>query len=111
MFFTLQPSDAPVIPIRANMITILRNVPERYLTPRELEKLLEIALTFLRRHTEDSMAIEGLDLYHQKLLKVDAASCGEVTAQVSSPKKQARAFTTEVETTKGSFQGSSKCQV
>jgi len=108
---TPAPSDAPVIPIRANMITILRNVPERYLTPRELEKFLEIALTFLRRHTEDSMAIEGLDLYHQKLLKVDAASCGEVTAQVSSPKKQARAFTTEVETTKGSFQGSSKCQV
>ncbi len=89
------------------MIAILRNVPERYLTPRELEKFLEIATTFLRRHTEDSMTIEGLDMYHQKLLKVDAASCDEVTAQVSSPKKQARAFTTE-----GSFQkGSSKCQV
>ncbi len=110
--FALQPSDAPVIPIRANMITILRNVPERYLTPRELEKFLEIATTFLRRHTEDSMTIEGLDMYHQKLLKVDAASCDEVTAQVSSPKKQARAFTTEGETAKGSFQkGSSKCQV
>ena len=94
------------------MITILRNVPERYLTPREEEKFLEIALTFLRRHTEDSMAIEGLELYHQKLIKVDAASCAGVTTQVSSSKKQARAITTEGETTKKSLQNeSSKCQV
>ncbi|KAL7491165.1 hypothetical protein ACHAWT_000602 [Skeletonema menzelii] len=109
---TPAPSGAPVIPIRANMITILRNVPERSLTPRELEKFLEITLTFLRRHTEDSMAIEGLELYHQKLLKVDAKSCAEVTTQVSSSKKQARAITTEGETSKKSLQNeSSKCQV
>mmetsp|Transcript_11107 Transcript_11107/g.22093 ORF Transcript_11107/g.22093 Transcript_11107/m.22093 type:complete len:1137 (-) Transcript_11107:90-3500(-) len=109
---TPAPSDAPVIPIRANMITILRNVPERDLTPRELEKFLEIALTFLRRHTEDSMSIEGLELYHQKLVKVDAESCGAITTQVSSSQKQARASTTVGETTKKSLQKeSSKCQV
>jgi len=109
---TPAPSDAPVIPIRANMITILRNVPERDLTPRELEKFLEIALTFLRRHTEDSMSIEGLELYHQKLVKVDAKSCGAITTQVASSQKQARASTTVGETTKKSLQKeSSKCQV
>lgn len=95
------------------MITILRNVPERDLTPRELEKFLEIALTFLRRHTEDSMTIEGLEFYHQKLLKVDAKSCGAVTAEVSSSKKLARASMTLGETTKNALkkEGGSKCQV
>lgn len=87
-------------------------MPERDLTPRELEKFLEIALTFLRRHTEDSMTIEGLELYHQKLVKVDAASCGTVTAEVSSSKKLARASMTLGETTKNSFKKEgSKCQV
>jgi hypothetical protein len=94
------------------MITILRNVPERDLTPRELEKFIEIALTFLRRHTEDSMSVEGLELYHQKLMKVDAASCGAVTTDASSSKQQARASMTVGETTKKSLKNEdSKCQV
>ena len=112
LFFAQQPSYAPVIPIRANTITILRNVPERYLTPRELEKFLEIALTFLRRHTEDSMTIESLELYHQKLMKVDAVSCGVTPTEVLSPQKQARAFVTEGESDKKLLKkDGNKCQV
>ena len=81
-----------MIPIKANIITTLRNVPARYLTPRESEKFLELALTFLRRYTEDSMGIEGLELYHQNLISM---SCDEVTTQVPSSKKQAGDIATE----------------
>ena len=92
-----QPSGAPVIPIKANIITTLRNVPARYLTPRESEKFLELALTFLQRHTEDSMGIEGLELYYQKAITM---SCDEVTTQVPSSEKHAGDIdATEGETT------------
>ena len=91
-------------------------MPERDLTAREEEKFLEIALTFLRRHTEDSMTIEGLELYHQKLMKVDAAdanSCrGAATTEVSSSKQLARFSTSSGETTKKALKNDgSKCQV
>jgi len=96
------------------MIAILHNVPERDLTPREEEKFLEIALKFLRRHTEDSMTIEGLELYHQKLMKVDADpdSCGAVTTDVSSSKQMARSSTSLGEKPNTALQKEdSKCQV
>ena len=96
------------------MIAILHNVPERDLTAREEEKFLEIALKFLRRHTEDSMTIEGLELYHQKLMKVDADpdSCGTVTTDVSSSKQMARSSTSLGEKPKTTLQKEdSKCQV
>lgn len=96
------------------MIAILHNVPERDLTAREEEKFLEIALKFLRRHTEDSMTIEGLELYHQKLMKVDADpdSCGAVTTDVSSSKQMARSSTSLGEKPNTALQKEdSKCQV
>lgn len=48
------------------------------MTGREIEKFLEIATEFLKRHTQSSMVIEGVELWHQKLTLVDAKE-GSVT--------------------------------
>jgi len=69
---TTQPTMSPVIPMRANVVTTLRNVPERSMTPREEEKYVDIMKTFLKRHTESSMVLDGIDLWHQELVFMDA---------------------------------------
>lgn len=48
------------------------------MTSREIEKFLEITTEFLRRHTQSSMVIEGVELWHQKLTLADAKE-GSVT--------------------------------
>jgi len=42
------------------------------MTPREIEKFIEILLTFLKRHTGGSMVLDGIDVHHQKLVAMDA---------------------------------------
>eukprot|EP00571_Detonula_confervacea_P005871 CAMPEP_0172330022 /NCGR_PEP_ID=MMETSP1058-20130122/61177_1 /TAXON_ID=83371 /ORGANISM="Detonula confervacea, Strain CCMP 353" /LENGTH=1318 /DNA_ID=CAMNT_0013047219 /DNA_START=179 /DNA_END=4138 /DNA_ORIENTATION=- len=69
---TVEPTMSPVVPMRANIITTLRNVPMRLMTPRENEKYIEILMMFLKRHTESSMVLDGIDLWHQGLLMMDA---------------------------------------
>jgi len=69
---TAGPTISPVVPMRANIVTTLRNVPQRNMTPRELEKYIDILTTFLRRHTDSSMVLAGIDYWHQELALVDA---------------------------------------
>ena len=69
---TQEPTTSPVVPMRANVISVFRNVPERDMTSREIEKFLDITMAFLVKHTSGSMTIEGIDLWHQKLIMVDA---------------------------------------
>jgi len=69
---TSQPTMSPVVPMRANIVTTLRNVPDREMTVREVEKYVEIMTTFLRRHTESSMTLDGIDWWHGQLTQVDA---------------------------------------
>ena len=69
---TQEPTTSPVIPMRANVISVFRNVPERDMTSREIEKFLDITMAFLVKHTSGSMTIEGIDLWHQKLTMIDA---------------------------------------
>ena len=51
------------------------------MTPREVEKYIEILATFLKRHTESTMVLDGIDLWHQELTTTEAKE-GTV---VSSP--------------------------
>ena len=69
---TVEPTFAPVVPMRANIVTTLRNVPERSMTPREVEKFLEIMTLFLKRHTQSSIVLDGIDMWHQQLITVEA---------------------------------------
>ena len=69
---TAEPTTSPVVPMRANIITTLRNVPGRNMTPREIEKYIEILAAFLKRHTESTMVLDGIDLWHQELTTTEA---------------------------------------
>ncbi|EJK50247.1 hypothetical protein THAOC_30810 [Thalassiosira oceanica] len=69
---TTRPTNSPVIPMRTNFVATLRNVPKRDMTSREVEKYIEILTAFLRRHTEQSMVIEGIEFWHQHLLVLPA---------------------------------------
>lgn len=69
---TVEPTRSPVEFKRANIITTLRNVPDREMTVRELEKYIDILTRFLRRHTESSMVIDGIDYWHAERFPMDA---------------------------------------
>jgi len=75
---TQSPTSSPIVPMRAYIVSIFRNAPERDMTSREIEKFLEITTEFLRRHTQSSMVIEGVEIWHQKLTLADAKE-GSVT--------------------------------
>ncbi len=80
---TAAPSVSPVVPMRANIITTLRNVPERDMTLRESEKYIELLIAFLRKHTGTTMVLQGIDLWHQELIVVDAKP-GSVVANATA---------------------------
>ena len=42
------------------------------MTLRESEKYIELLIIFLRRHTGTTMVLDGIDLWHQELITVDA---------------------------------------
>jgi len=69
---TSEPTMAPLVPMRANIITKLRNVPERQMTDRESEKFIEILSAVLKRYAGTIMIVDGIDLWHQELTVVDA---------------------------------------
>ena len=81
---TTRPTNSPVIPMRTNFVATLRNVPKRDMTSREVEKYMEILTIFLRRHTEQSMVIEGIEFWHQHLL-VLPAKVEEVEEEAEAP--------------------------
>ena len=76
---TSEPSGSPVVPLRANVVTTLRNVPARDMTPRETEKYIELLIVFLRRYTGTTMVLDGIDMWHQEMTAVDAKE-GSVVA-------------------------------
>ena len=81
---TTRPTNSPVVPMRTNFKATLRNVPKRDMTSREVEKYIEILTIFLRRHTEQSMVIEGIEFWRQKML-VLPAMVEEVVEEEEAP--------------------------
>ena len=67
-----EPTTSPIVPMRANVISVFRNVPRRDMTSREIEKYIDITTAFLKRYTENSMVIEGIDMWHHKMTSADA---------------------------------------
>ena len=53
-------------------MAIFRDVPRRDMTLREIEKYLEIMTGCLQKHTEFQMVFEGIDLWHHKIVAVEA---------------------------------------
>ena len=86
-----EPTGSPIVPMRANVISVFRNAPDRLMTEREVEKFLEITTEFLIRKTQKSMAIEGIEVWHHKktlaagevgVMSVNCASgCEEVAVE------------------------------
>ena len=68
-----------MVPLRVNVVTTLRNVPARDMTPRETEKYIELLIVFLRRYTGTTMVLDGIDMWHQEMTVVDAKE-GSVVA-------------------------------
>mmetsp|Transcript_12445 Transcript_12445/g.26815 ORF Transcript_12445/g.26815 Transcript_12445/m.26815 type:complete len:1210 (-) Transcript_12445:141-3770(-) len=92
---TAEPTMSPVVPMRVNLVTTLRNVPERSMTVREEEKYIAILTAFLKRHTGSSMVLDGIDLWHQELISV-AAKEGTVTVEAENKNVIARGATREI---------------
>jgi len=63
-----EPTASPIVPITAYFVTVFRGVPMRSMNEREEEKFKQILLSFLQKFTENSMVIEGIDIWHQKLV-------------------------------------------
>lgn len=80
---TAEPTMAPLIPMRANIITKLRNVPERQMTVRESEKFIEILSAILKRYAGTIMILDGIDLWYQELTVVEAKE-GYVVANTTN---------------------------
>ncbi|KAL3795552.1 hypothetical protein HJC23_009265 [Cyclotella cryptica] len=85
---TIYPTSSPIVPMRANINVNLRNVPDRVMTEREYGKFLELILKFLQKYTEKSMAIEGIDLWHQQQVFVDASPNITWNATEATPAQQ-----------------------
>lgn len=69
---TSYPTGSPVIPMKVHLNVNLRGAPERPMSEREYEKFLEIMTNFLNKFIEDSMAIQGIDIWYQQQILVDA---------------------------------------
>ena len=69
---TSEPTMSPRVPMRAYIITTLRNVPARDMMSRESEKYVEILTAFLKMHTVDTMVLEGIDVWHSQLTEVNS---------------------------------------
>jgi hypothetical protein len=78
-----EPTASPIIPIRANFVSVFRNVPLRSMNEREEEKFKQILETFLQKLTEDSMALTGIDIWHQKVIESDSNTAKDTSAVTS----------------------------
>eukprot|EP00579_Thalassiosira_antarctica_P025322 CAMPEP_0202023036 /NCGR_PEP_ID=MMETSP0905-20130828/50935_1 /ASSEMBLY_ACC=CAM_ASM_000554 /TAXON_ID=420261 /ORGANISM="Thalassiosira antarctica, Strain CCMP982" /LENGTH=235 /DNA_ID=CAMNT_0048585323 /DNA_START=197 /DNA_END=900 /DNA_ORIENTATION=+ len=83
-----EPTSSPIVPMRANIISVFRNVPERDMTEREIGIFLEVMTEFLTRHTQSSMVIDGIDLWHHKLALADAVTGESSSTQVSEKNRK-----------------------
>ncbi|KAL7542699.1 hypothetical protein ACHAXR_012004 [Thalassiosira sp. AJA248-18] len=94
-----EPTLSPIVPQRANVVSVIRNVPDRDMTEREIEKFLDIMKTFLTRHTQSSMVIDGIDLWHHKLTMadgddtVDSSTTSQVVSRGTLEKRKGNANT------------------
>jgi hypothetical protein len=85
--------------MRANIISYFRNVPARAMTDRESEKFAEILQDFLTKHTEKSMVIQGIDVWHHKLTLMDAKQPSSMAEGKRSNETEDVAEVTSVEIT------------
>jgi len=80
---TAVPTTSPIVPMRANVVSTFRNVPDRSMNKQEIEKFLEIVTKFLRGRTKTSMVIDGIDFWHHTLTMVDADEGSGVSSGVN----------------------------
>ena len=78
-----EPTASPIIPIRANFVSVFRNVPQRSMNEREEEKFKQILETFLQKLTEDSMTLTAIDIWHQKVIESDSNTAKDTSAVTS----------------------------
>lgn len=69
-----EPTSSPIVLTKAYFVSVFRNVPMRDMHEREEEKFKQILLLFLEKFTEDTMVIEGIDIWHQKSVLETATS-------------------------------------
>ena len=69
---TSYPTGSPVVPMKVHLNVNLRGAPERPMSEREYEKFVEIMANFLNKFIEESMAIEGIEIWYQQQIMVDA---------------------------------------
>ena len=62
----IEPTASPVDPIKANVITNLRNTPSRDMDERESDQYIVIVTDFLQKYSVNSMVIEEIEMWHQK---------------------------------------------
>ncbi len=79
---TYDPTTSPIVPMRAYIVTTLRNVPDRDMMSRESEKYVDVLTAFLKVHTADAMVLEGIDVWHSQLTQVNSKE-GNVVANSS----------------------------
>merc|ERR1719253_2349167 len=82
--------------MRSYVVTTLRNVPRRAMTDREGDKLVEILTAFLRRHTDGTMVLDGVEIWHAGLIVVDAKE-GIVAAVAEDKEEQEGGSASEIE--------------
>lgn len=88
---TSYPTGSPVIPMKVFINVNLRGVPERPMSEREKEKFLELMVKFLTKFTDSNMALDGIDIWHEHQILVDAvANSTETVETVVSPNKKSR---------------------
>lgn len=58
------------------------------MTEREIGIFLEVVTEFLTRHTQSTMVIDGIDLWHHKLTLADAVTGESSSTQVSEKKRK-----------------------
>lgn len=79
------------MPMKVYINVNLRDVPERPMSEREKEKFLELMVKFLTKYTDSNMAIDGIEIWHEHQVLVDAvANSTETSETVVSPNKKSR---------------------
>ena len=68
------PTYSPIVPLQANIMITLNNVPERIMNEREIEVFTQATLEFLQKYTEQTLIINYIDIWHQEVILVNQAT-------------------------------------
>lgn len=70
------PTFSPIVRMQANVLLALHNVPERTMEEGEVEVFIEETLEFLRKHTEQTLILDEIDVWHQQMVEVASVTSG-----------------------------------